>query len=530
MHLPAATSDFLYRINIEGLPLEMETLRAGGVYWLNMTDWDDCLLVARHILRGASANARGVFIGTKDTAWAQEKLQSVASEHDLRAFIFIEGSMTALLALPTDLDRALRPRQRTIVVLLPNTPTDQASHAQIREMLSIWKAWLSANECAFLVLHHDIRAQSLTNSLIADNDLLSGLILVQREDSRRISYSCSYWRNALGVVASRRLTLEQTDNHLSAIRSADTASAPPPGDVPSRYIIERDALAGFAQIQEKNWEIIDSADAAYELARTETDATVVFALRRHAQLPELAQTLHSLRLERGPVLRLVVRELSTQLRLQDEQRLLDCGANLVIGGKLSYTRFRSMLENIQTVRYTRDLAEAPEALFVSIVDDGAHGVVPPVQFIKHIKVVLSAPEASQTPGVLVRMSPVPGLTTEQAIKQLNLRRFEDIACVLGRDIYLFLHGCLPSLVPVVLAQLFRLPFDELFSVHTVYEDEQSIRAALEQAQVLLKEAENTGASLTESDDPEINFDDLATPIAELTPSRYSPKRITFAIG
>lgn len=524
----ATTPDFLYRINIEGLPLELEALRSGEIYWLNMTEWDDCLLVARRILTGADAKSRGAFIGTTDTSWTQEKLQTAASAHDLRAFMFIEGSMAALLALPTDLDRAMRPQQRTIMVLLPNAPTEQASHAQIREMLSIWKKWLSKNECAFLVLHHDARAQSLTNSLISDNDLLSGLILFQREDARRISYSCAYWRNALGVVASRKLTLEQTDGHLSAIKSADTASSELPGDTPRRYIIESGALAGFAQIQDKNWEIVDSAETVYELARTETDATVVFALRRHAQLPVLAQTLHSLRLERGPVLRLVVRELSTQLRLQDEQKLLDCGANLIIGANLGYTRFRSMLENIQTVRYNRKLVEAPESLFATTIDDGANGVVSPSEFVKHIKIILSAPEASQTPSVLVQMRPVPGLTTAQVLKQLNLRRFEDIACVQGRDMYLFLHGCMPSLVTDVLTQLFRLPFDELFSAHTVYADEQSIRAALAQAQTQINNPQNV-ESLTESDDLEIHFDGLGAPAAGLTPARYSPKRITFAL-
>lgn len=526
----ATTSDFLYRINIEGLPLELESLRSGGIYWFNMTEWDDCLLVARRILSGASPKSRGAFIGTTDTAWAEEKLQSAASAHDLRAFMFIEGSMAALRGLPTDLDRAMRPRQRTIMVLLPNKPTEQATHEQIREVLSIWSKWLCENDCAFVILHHDARAQSLTNSLMGDNDLLSGLILFQREDSRRISYCCSYWRNSLGVVASRRIALAQTDDHLSATGSADTASRLVPGDSPSRYIIESGALAGFAQIQEKNWEIVDSAETVYALARTETDATVVFALRRHAQLPELAQTLHSLRLERGPVLRLVVRELSTQLRLQDEQKLLDCGANLVIGGDWGYTRFRSMLENIQTVRYTRKLAQAPETLFTTTIDDGAHGIVPSREFVKHIKIVLSLPETSATPGVLVQMRPVPGLTTAQVLKQLNLRRFEDIACVLGRDMYLFLHGCLPSLVAVVLAQLFRLPFDELFSVHTVYEDEQSIRAALEQAQTRIDNQDGMDESLTESDDAENNFEDPESPLTSLTPSRYSPKRMTFALG
>src|SRR5690554_4986337 len=107
--------DFLYRISIDGLPIEMEVLRPGSTYWINLDEWDDCMLLARQILGQATVSTRGVLITTTEAAASIARLQQTISPHDVRAFRFIEGTFSALKALQTDLDRSVRPHQRTIV-------------------------------------------------------------------------------------------------------------------------------------------------------------------------------------------------------------------------------------------------------------------------------------------------------------------------------------------------------------------------------------------------------------------------------
>lgn len=475
-------------------------MRPGSIYWLNFSEWDDCLLVARQILTRAAPEVRGTFISTNAAAWVQDMLLQSASVHDVRAFKFIEGSMAALIALPTDLDRSLRPRQRAIMLLVPQIGLESVSQADLHKLLKTWQDWLEQQDCAMLVLHHSPESEKLTQQLIPNNDLIAGLALIQRESIDRLNYFCPFWRSALGVSASRNFTLEQVSDSLRVVGTRSTPDTHATSTTQSRCIIERAALAGFTHAQEKNWEIHDSAESVYRIARTQTDATIVFALRTYADIPDLARTLHALRLERGPALKLVVRELFSQLRLTDEEKLMDCGATMVIDRNVSYTRFRSILQNIKTVRYTRELTGSPDSLFETSPEQTPQGIVTPARFINHVQNVLAGHAKHEPPGVLVQLRPVPGLSVSQTLTQLNLRRFEDMACGLGQEMYLFLHGCLPSIVSVVLGQLFRLPYAEIFTSHTIFDEEQGIRSALSKMQERLETTGTPAEVLTDADE------------------------------
>src|SRR5690606_41091454 len=65
-------------------------------------------------------------------------------------------------------------------------------------------------------------------------------------------------------------------------------------------------------------------------------------------------------------------------------------------------------------------------------------------------------------AVLVALEPVPGLNTSQVMTQLIMRRNGDVACHVGGVVYLFLLGCRPNLVELALANVFRLPYTDIF--------------------------------------------------------------------
>lgn len=503
------TPDFLYRIAIDGLPIEMECLRAGSIYLINFDEWDDCTLLARQIFRRATVTTRGILVTTTDASGSIERLQDAISAHDLRTFRFIEGSVTALKTLMDDLDDSIRPYQRTIILMLPASVTGQMTQESRRALLAKCQPWITHNNCTVLILSAGGNVTRSSSEMLENNDLLAGLVHLKRLSGTQLEYRCAYWRSAHGVTGSRILTIVQHDDQLQVLAHQLPADQVSPVGKSERYIIERAAMSDLGQIKDDGWELVTSRERVYELARQEVDATVVFALSNFRQLPEIARLIHSLRLERGPLLKLVVRELSSQVRLRDEQNLLDCGANLIIGGHLSYTRFKSLLENIRTVRYTRELTQSVEALFADQAERDTQGVVPPAVFLKQVRdaihkdqqrqksnrrLTTSPAQSDEKPleflGVLVTMEPVPGLSARQALAQINLRRFEDLACHVDQDVFLFLQGCLPELVPAVLQQLFRLPFDEIFASHTVFEDSPGIQGGLQHLAETLKRHEN----------------------------------------
>lgn len=521
--------EFLYRIAIDGLPLEMESIRSKCIYWIHIAAMDDSMLVAKSILNNADSKTRGVLIEANGFSLTDEDIESAASLHDLVTFSLTKNSLPALAALPLDLDRAMRPRQRTILLCLPSMMFAHSSREHLRKILFKWQAWLVSVDCAMLVLSSGNDALPLTDHLLAENDLLSGLAYINRDELGSISYQCLHWRNISGVAAPRTLMLNHDDINLSVVGSMELNDPISSSNLPGRYIVESAALSGFSMAPQKGWEIVESSSAAYQLARTATNATVLFALHKHSQLPELAKLLHALRLERGPVPRLVVRELSTPLRFQDEQTLLDCGASLVIGGEMGYTRFWSLLESIQPMRYNRKLVETPDRLFVLSKIGDAQGIVDATAFIKHVKCIFSGSLNLHKSGILVQMVPVPGLTADEALHILNLRRVEDVACMLAGNVYLFLYGCLPSLTNRVLEKLFLLPFDEIFSAHTVCEDGDSVLAALEQMQTDIKYEFAHSTIQSESTALENVMNPNEPPDSGVRANRYVPTRVTIEI-
>lgn len=513
---------FLYTIAIEGLPIEMEVMRPGGVYWIHCDEWDDCTLLVRQILRKASSETRGVLITTTDAAASVQRLQQTISLHDMRAFRFIEGTLVALKALTTDLDRAIRPHQRSIVIMLPAHVTQTIEHAQLRALFGKWRDWLADNECAMLIVSLSSKAAHALESMLEDNDVLAGLAHLERITDTKLIYHCAYWRSAVGVSGAKRLQLSQMADELRVHAAAEPTGSDGAEVSHPKYVVEKAALSDFGYTQESNWLVVSEREEVYALARKHSDLTAIFALSNFNQLPEIARLLHALRLERGPVIRLVVRELTSQLRLADEQKLLDCGANVVIGGRLSYTRFKSLLDNIQTVRYARQLVSSTQDLFEKQAVRLAQGVVTPDQFLAHVRKLLASEASNPTLGVLVRLTPVPGLPATQALSQIVLRRFEDVACGVGGEVYLFLHGCVPELVPVVLKQLFRLPFEEIFTNHVVFEDATSILGATADMEVSL-------SRMTEPE-PDPQVDEQGGTASQISsglnePVHYSPTRI-----
>jgi len=498
--------DFLYRIAIEGLPVETECLREGGVYLVNVDTWEDCVLFTKELLLyPANKESRGILVVPARDAEVFSQMQESVPEHALGSIHVIENTPTSLKSLPQSLDNSIRPYKRTILLTLSGAMTDRIDQTEFRQLLDQWISWLHDNECAILMVFVSGKSPLNNVDMVSNNDLLSGLAHLERVGEKEFVYRCSYWRCALGVCAGRHLKIFHQNDTLR-VQSLD--SLPLLSTIARRhnhYVIETAALKDFGYTHEHGWTVVESRNAVYECARQHPNVTAVFALSNHKQLPEIARLLHALRRERGPDIKLVVREMFSQLRMQDEQKLLDCGANLIIGSKISYTRFKSLLDNIQTVRYARELVDSVELLFpVKGNDhDDIERVVEPKEFLQRIRFKLSTyrQQENEIPlGVLVKLELIDGLPAGQAMAQIALRRQEDLATYTANHIFLFLHGCLPELANIVLQQLFRMPLDDLFLRQTVYEDEPGIRIALQQLEdIVLRSSLQQTAPETKTD-------------------------------
>ena len=480
------------------LPVEFGRMRQGELYWISIASAGDSAALIRQVLAAAPARARMALICSGDPSGFLEALPADEGPGDIRAFRLRGETPKALRALAKDLDRSLRPRGRTIVLSLPidGFPPDEGG---LRDLLASWRRWLQGNGCSLLLLAHGEAAKRYADALSPLNDVLSGVACLEPGDADDYAYKLMHWRNASSVSGPAELRLGGSEAGFTVTRQR---SAPViPGSDRNQFYIERAVLEGAPVFMAEDWHVFDTSAAVFERALQANAATVVFGLGSDADVPALAKMLHALRSQRGPALKLVVRAMQRGLRYQDEQLLLACGATLIIPSDIAFPHFFSLLESVQGQTYKRELVSDPDAVIERYRSVHMCGVVDVPRFLAYLEPILSRPDAPPG-GVLLAMKPVPGLAPGIALDQLRLRRLGDLACEQDGMIYLFLQGCHPHMVEAALANVFQLPYREIFSDHAVY-----ATAAQIQNECLNLQAENHNGGLAGDAQPSAARDD-----------------------
>lgn len=483
--LNAPSSSGSIQISIHDLPVELRRLRAGSLYWINVESPELCRALLRQILGLAGDAARGVLATVPEPTVMLDTLALPPSDRDIRLFHLRRKPAACLKAFTRDLDSALRPRERVILACLPGSYVEPFRE-ELDELMERWNDWLEDNGCSLLILHCDPAANGMTPALVASNDILSGLASVSATGPGRGMYQVEYWRTSEHVMGRHTFELAIGNEGIAVRAASALMRGPTPGER-RRFLFEAAVLQGSTVHLNGDWKIFPTRDELVRQAQTETTATVVFALDSLRSLPELAAIFHSLRLQRGPLLKLVLREMATPLRQIDAQKILDCGASVVVPAGTSVARMLDMLEEHHHVTYSRDLVPDPAAVFRPTSESHPSGITGAAEFIAYVSDMARA-SSGQVSGALVQLETVPGLTAAQTLMELNLRRFDDTACLLGKHLYVFLYGCHPRLVGTALKTLFRIPFDELFASHSELVTREEIEAGCERMRAELQEA------------------------------------------
>lgn len=524
--VPVSSTDTRAQLAIPGLPVELIRLRMASMYWITLPSHELQSILVRQLLNGTTDTVRGVLASAHDPAQYMHGLARQPGR-DIRLFKLGRKTPQTLDTLTKELDRALRPKERIIWLCLPesHTPTDPGLLAA---MLERWAGWLAVNLCTLLVLDCSTNPQAHARTLLPLNNALSGLACLTPEKDATFSYHIEHWRSELGVKGAQQFTLRLEQDRLVATGSVN-ARETRPARAESVYLFEKAALRDPTLRPSPDWLLFDTRQALYEYALTASTATVVFALQTLGDLPEIARMFHALRQQRGPSLKLVLIEGDTPLRHLDEQRILACGATLVIHAGTTLPRLLNMLEEIQPLTYGRELVADPGTLFESASPSRARGTVSAGQFIDYLGSLLEIPDAN-IPGVLISLEPVPGLSARQTLLELNLKRFDDIACTLGQRLHLFLYGCHPHMVGAALENMFKLPYQELFTHHSELFTREEIEA---EYQRLCLQANDLSDALGEDPEPGTGGRPPRSDVISLPDTekivRYRPERLTLSI-
>ncbi len=457
------------------MPAEYNRVRQGSIYCICFSNNAALSIFGQMLLQARDHQPATLLVGDVDligVLMASQDVVGAGQAH--KTFVMSPMGQAALRALTKDLDRALRPRHRVVVLAIQASelPADEAFHQYVLQ----WRQWLSGNGCVLLVALLEDEPLILTQRMMAHNEYLSGVACLFAEDNQW-HYEVRYWCNRVGVSGGSRFSIQSKGGVFAA--SPHTFRDSSRATDSAVVMLERRALLHLPLPQDTGWQMFEKPEQLLDRALTAHAATVVFACESRQALPQLARWLYRLRLVRGPRLKLLVREIGGELRDQDVELLLSCGATWLLPRQLLPTQLMHFLTLVRGFKHTRPLLENLEDHLAWQWGDRIAGVVPMPEFLDYLQQLLGNMRGLSGQGVLVVLQPAPGLSPSHILTQLNVQRAGDAAAALAGQIYLFLAGCRPEFVAVALKAVFSLDYRELTTSHEVCSDYGTISDKLD---------------------------------------------------
>lgn len=500
-----------YHIDIPGLPFELQSLRSAGLYVVVCAASAQAHALAQQILRSAEPSSRGAVIHAGAANHEPYNLRTGVPPHDLREFRLKQATPRAFRWLRKDLDRALRPRERTLVFLVAHEAFGEGVLLDDRELRG-WQDWLRDNRCtAVFVVQGAREPASLFAQLLVHNDVVAGASYCHAPTSESLVWEVGFWHSERSVSGPSRHDLQMVDGQIETqLETCGTTASAETED--QRIYLERAVLCASAGMVPQDWHLVDDAEALFHQVRTESGATAVFAIERRDDLEELATRLRQLRRERGPELKLIVVETGASMRHADEEYLANSGASWFVPAAIRGQRLLRQLRQLHRATLPAALKTDGLAQRAPLKNTSAASemLLPAASFFQKMLALCESVSPNDFVGSLVRLEPAAGLTPMQAATQLRLRRNHDAACMFERHLYLFLSDCPRYQVTTALEQLFVLPFRDIFATQEVYGDVPDIQALSQKmvprAAAASEESRNAGTATSaneESSTPEV---------------------------
>ena len=252
-----------------------------------------------------------------------------------------------------------------------------------------------------------------------------------------------------------------------------------------RVIVSRDAML-HERVLPPAWQIVDDNEAAVAAARTSVAATVILDFSANRELETLAEQVHTLRLQCGEALKIIVREDAVAMRY--ESLILNLGANRVIARQTPLAQVEAIVESLHGQVYSRPMPADYRAALAAVMHGEETGYVGAARFIELVRSAVERSRVIQLPSVLIRLALMPEVAHVDALTACHLRRAGDIVTASGDSLYVFFFACRLSDADAVCQRVFQRPLAELFQGEERYGDGRAITDTLD---ILAEEIETT---------------------------------------
>ena len=335
------------------------------------------------------------------------------------------------------------------------------------EQIDILKLWFNQHRITTLLIFTRL-VNSGVSTLNAMMDKLTGIVRIGG-DRAGLELTFDYWQSQEGTIAAKHHSLSMLESGLykvstsiaSSLRSEPEEAV---ADGEARIFYMDPDLISLAKQMPGSWQNVDTLVGMMHATREAPNATVILNFQQDTDLRQLAEAVHTLRLNLGRRARIVVRENNASLRYQNEALLLRLGVSLIVHRDLSSSRLPLLLESLSGQIFDRDVDIDFEVALAGVIPSGLRGYLPPARFAREARTIVERGESLNIPCSLVVGRPSPARTMVDILAHIDMARPGDLASSDGEWCYLFLNGCPESVllatVERVLGQALNVAFDQ----------------------------------------------------------------------
>lgn len=534
----------MHTLSVTRLPPAVSHLELGGVYLLAHEPLPLVQSLIWGLLLRAALSGQATWIGWRDPEQAladcgalQARLRPVLDSGQLRLFsgteALVQGTNSTQTLL-SDLDYFHPARNSLILVeqveilLHPGSTPEQLN----AHLLSL-KHWAEDHQIVLVLCYATPLVESVQAlPLFKGLGDLSGVSFLSRAGFNVIFYT-RYWLTLeAGFVTERRYHLAldaqggvAVEDELARYTASETQQ-----ETQELMLITRTALMDRPLPQ--GWRLLETNTDFLEESAGHTHSVFILHYDRQTGLVELTGIVYQLRHRFGLSIRIVVREINTQLRYRQVHILLNAGANLVIPALLSFSHVRGLLEGLRGQVFSRPLVDNLDHLLVLLQPTRYLGLVSLPQFVEAVTKTLELHQLMPIQDALVVLPMAKGMPFSQVAKALTLTREGDLCTPSGDWLYLFFSACHEENITLALERAFQVPYTELFDGETRYLSTAAIQqqinelATKEHLSPLLDTYDPMTALEEEPESPPPVGKPLATPAAKSRPIALRPESRT----
>jgi len=484
---------FVRRFKISGLGDECSQLQTGSIYALFSPVEKISIQFALHSINESndsifilSDNISDFFESALDShpLIYERYKQSTLFPFTFESLYIDEHKDDFLVQALSELSFYNEIKSSTVLLHLPESILSKIKMSLLIQSLKQLKQFAKRNDVILLLIFTGDSLSKQRAIIQNENEIISGLVTLDRDSL--VQTACyEYWRHQKGIISNKHFYLKVEDNKLLAeIVSVDSDESLHPADILDLhevYICEK--LIPEGTILPPLYHRFPDNESIFKRGYELKGATLVFAVSKYTDLKVLAKKCYLLRKHCGKWMKIVIKNIDSIIRHQDECLFLTSGVNLIWQRGTSISLVISQIQAIQGFQFTKNLPHTYADL--DLFNEGSlkKGYLAVPDFIDELKLQRKTALSIGVNGVLVILRVIEGIDPKHALRLFNIKREGDFFTASNFDVYIYLHACRENDVSQALNHIFRLEISEFFSTHIVVSHDIYIH---EQGDQLLK--------------------------------------------